>query len=100
MLAQNDEAAHQAALSMYMLSGDEKIRKQCEARERYELDRIALIETGLSKGLEQGAKEQQAKNVHNMLNKKASYEQISDFLDIPIDEIKRIEKEMLANQSK
>ena len=33
-----------------------------------------------------------------MLNKKASYEQISDFLDISIDEIKHIEKEMLVDK--
>ena len=96
MLAQNDEAAHQAALSMYTLTGDEKIRKQCEARERYEMDKRSLY----TQGLKQGATEQQIKNVHNMLNKKASYEQISDFLDISIDEIKHIEKEMLANQPK
>lgn len=58
MLAQNDEAAHQAALSMYTLTGDAKIRKQCEARERYELDKLAVYE----QGIEQGASKQKEKD--------------------------------------
>ena len=88
MLAQNDEAAHQAALSMYMLSGDEKIRKHCEARERYELDRIALIETGL----EQGAKKQQSLTIEAALNDGRSCADIAQFLHLSVEEVKAVKQ--------
>ena len=84
MLAQNDEAAHQAALSMYMLSGDEKIRKQCEARERYELDRIALIETG--------AKKQQSLTIEAALNDGRSCADIAQFLHISVEEVEAVKQ--------
>ena len=84
MLAQNDEAAHQAALSMYMLSGDEKIRKQCEARERYELDRIALIETG--------AKKQQSLTIEAALNDGRSCADIAQFLHLSVEEVEAVKQ--------
>ena len=50
------------------------------------------LEKGLEEGLEKGRETERCKIILNMLKKKASYEQISDFLDLPIDEIKKIEK--------
>ena len=57
------------------------------------------LREGLEKGLEKGRKTERRNIILNMLKKKASYEQISDFLDLPIDEIKKIEKESLAKST-
>ena len=57
-----------------------------------------ILEDGLKEGLEQGLErgkfEERSKIILNMRKKNASYEQISEFLDLPIDEIKRIENEI------
>lgn len=55
MLAKNNEALRQAAETTYVLSADEQIRLQCEAREEYYRDqrymqkRLEKAEKGLEK---------------------------------------------------
>lgn len=46
MLGQNNENIHEAVVTMCELSADDKIRLQCEARERYEFDRLAGLRVG------------------------------------------------------
>lgn len=71
MLAKNNEALRQAAETTYVLSADEQIRLQCEAREEYYRDqrymqkRLEKAEKGLEKaekGLEKAAEELQVKD--------------------------------------
>jgi len=54
MLAKNNTALHEAAVTLRELSADEKIRLQCEARERYEMDQRAILENGVRQGIKQG----------------------------------------------
>ncbi|MDD3416392.1 MAG: Rpn family recombination-promoting nuclease/putative transposase [Lachnospiraceae bacterium] len=46
MLADKNDAIKEAAATMYVMSADEKIRMQCEARERYEYEQKAAIGYG------------------------------------------------------
>lgn len=57
MLARNSEAFKDTAATMYQLSAEEKIRLQCEARERYEHDQASLLWEGKKQGIEQGVKQ-------------------------------------------
>ena len=54
MLAQNNEAVHEAAVTLQELTEDDKIRLQCEARERNEGDRLSILTTGIERGIAQG----------------------------------------------
>lgn len=58
MLAKKDNAIHEAVVTMRELTADDKIRLQCEARERYEMDRKSLLHQGIEQGKSIGAKEQ------------------------------------------
>jgi hypothetical protein len=42
MLAEKNESIDEAATTLYQLSADEKIRLQCEAREKYERDQRSV----------------------------------------------------------
>ncbi|MDO5573416.1 MAG: Rpn family recombination-promoting nuclease/putative transposase [bacterium] len=95
MLAQNDEAAHQAALSMYTLTGDEKIRKQCEARERYEMDKRSLYTQGLKQGLEQGFEQSLERTIETALNDGRSCTDIAQFLHISVEEVEAIKQKSI-----
>ena len=57
MLAKNNEALRQAAETTYVLSADEQIRLQCEAREEYYRDQRYM-----QKRLEKAAEELQVKD--------------------------------------
>ena len=50
MLAEQNHFVHEAAVTMRELTADEKIRLQCEARERYELDQRSTMASGIRKG--------------------------------------------------
>ena len=54
MLAQNSETFTSTATTMYQLSAEEKIRLQCEVRERYEHDQASLIREGQKQGHKEG----------------------------------------------
>ncbi|MDD2971655.1 MAG: PD-(D/E)XK nuclease family transposase [Lachnospiraceae bacterium] len=56
MLADKNDAIKEAAATMYVMSADEKIRMQCEARERYEYEQKAAMDCGLKLGEERLAK--------------------------------------------
>lgn len=53
MITENNESMKSFTFSLKELSEDEKIRMQCEARERYEHDRASLIAQGIQQGIEQ-----------------------------------------------
>lgn len=54
MLAEQNKTVHETAVTMRELTADDKIRLQCEARERYEMDRRSLLNNGVKKGIQQG----------------------------------------------
>lgn len=54
MLAQQNECMKSAAVTLKELTAEEKIQEQCEARERYERDRVSLFYEGKKEGIKEG----------------------------------------------
>lgn len=54
MLAEKNEAIKDSIITLKQLSEDEKIRMQCEARERYRRDLSSATQQGISDGVKQG----------------------------------------------
>ena len=71
MLAEKYEAIDEAATTLYQLSGDERIRQQCEARDKYEMDQRD-IENRLKKQAE--TIDQQAETIEKMAKRIAELE--------------------------
>ena len=57
MLAEKSETIKEAAATVKKLNADEKIKLQCEAREKYERDMLSAIHTGEKRGEKRGKKE-------------------------------------------
>lgn len=56
-MAEQSESIKKAVVTLWELSEDEKIRLQCEARERYQMDWQSSMRTNREKGREEGRKE-------------------------------------------
>ena len=57
MLAEKSETIKEAAATVKKLNADEKIKLQCEAREKYERDMLSAIHTGEKRGKKEGRQE-------------------------------------------
>lgn len=57
MLAKNNSDIEDTVVTLHELSDDEKIKLQCEARERYEWDMASAIAKGKREGKEEGLHE-------------------------------------------
>ena len=56
-LAEQSESIKKAVLILRELTEEEKIRLQCEARERYRMDIQSTIKTNWEEGIQQGREE-------------------------------------------
>ena len=56
-LAEKSESIKKAVLKLHELTGEEKIRLQCEARERYWMDWQSSMKANRKEGREEGRKE-------------------------------------------
>ena len=56
-MTEQSESIKKAVVTLRELSEDEKIRLQCEARERYQMDWQSSMRTSREKGREEGRKE-------------------------------------------
>ena len=56
-MAEQSESIKKAVVTLRELSEDEKIRLQCEARERYQMDWQSSMRTSRENGREEGRKE-------------------------------------------
>ena len=56
-MAEQSESIKKAVVTLHELSEDEKIRLQCEARERYRMDWQSSMRTNREKGREEGRTE-------------------------------------------
>ena len=54
MLAKTNKIIQDAAEHLHILTEDEKIRLQCEAREMYEFDIATIRKEGIDEGISQG----------------------------------------------
>ena len=57
-MAEQSESKKKAVLILRELTEEEKIRLQCEARERYRMDLQSTIKTTLAEGIAQGREEE------------------------------------------
>ena len=54
-MAEQSESIRKAVVTLRQLSNDEKIKLQCEARERYRMDWQSSMRTSFEKGKKRGA---------------------------------------------
>ena len=57
MLAEKNEYIQETVFTLREMTEEEKIREQCEARERYYRDWTSAVNTGIRKGKEDGERE-------------------------------------------
>ena len=65
-MAEQSESIKKAVVTLRELSEDEKIRLQCEARERYQMDWQSSMRTSLEKGRIEGRKEGEVQKAHDV----------------------------------
>ena len=104
MLAEKNEYIADTVVTLRQLSEDEKIRMQCEARERYEHDIASYIRQGRDEGYQlgeqAGREEGDIKRILTLICKKLikgkSLEDIADDLEENIDDIRPMYEAALA----
>lgn len=62
MIAQNNTTMHDAVCTIQELTSDERVRMQCEARERYERDWNSEMSAMHKKGLQEGIQQERERN--------------------------------------
>ena len=94
MLATTDQTFENVANTMHRALTDEEVRLKCEARERYERDRISLYDSGhregLMEGLKQGRQEGLNSTIQKLTEKGMSASDIADLLDLSLTEVEGI----------
>ena len=65
-MVEQSESIKKAVVTLRELSEDEKIRLQCEARERYQMDWQSSMRTSLEKGRIEGRKEGEVQKAHDV----------------------------------
>ena len=84
-MAEQSESIKKAVVTLRELSEDEKIRLQCEARERYQMDWQSSMRTSREKGREEGRKEgEQA--MAELINKLMAADRMDDIKRVMEDE--------------
>ena len=84
-MAEQSESIKKAVVTLRKLSEDEKIRLQCEARERYQMDWQSSMRTSREKGREEGRKEgEQA--MAELINKLMAADRMDDIKRVMEDE--------------
>ena len=95
MLATTDKTFENVANTMHRALSDAEIRLKCEARERYERDRISLyasghqegLKEGIEKGIEKGSQTERISTIKKLTTKGMSAADIANLLDIPLTEV-------------
>ena len=88
MLSKNESIFNETADYLRQLSADEKIRLQCEARERNLRDRRSEIRAGREAGLQEGLQQKAKKAAINMAAKNIPLEDIAEILEVSLDEVR------------
>ena len=90
MLATTDQTFENVANTMHRALSDAEIRLKCEARERYERDRISLYASGHQEGLKEGLEKGLSITIQKLTTKGMSASDIANLLDIPFTEVESI----------
>ncbi|MBE5923938.1 MAG: Rpn family recombination-promoting nuclease/putative transposase [Lachnospiraceae bacterium] len=92
MLAENNEYIAGTVVRLKKLSDDEKIKMQCEARERYEHDKASYIKQGWNEGRAEGRAEGETLHLVSQVCKKLAkgknLDEIADELEEDVEVIK------------
>ena len=93
MLAEKNKSIEEAAATMKKLNADEKIKLQCEARERYELDMLSASRNAYRNGVREGEKRGEERGIRigeerlNQLNRLlAEQGRVDDIIKAASDE--------------
>ena len=93
-LANEDSTISKACFTLHEMTEDEKIREQCLARMRYELDRNSAIrngfDKGFSQGLEAGTEAGKSQLIFTLLESGMTLDELSVRLKMPVDEIQKL----------
>ena len=92
-MAEQSESIKKAVVTLRELSEDEKIRLQCEARERYQMDWQSSMRTSLEKGRIEGRKEGEVQKAHDvaeaLLEEGMEIEKIAEILKISPTDVQK-----------
>ena len=98
MLAKKNSDIEETIVTLHELSDDEKIKLQCEARERFERDMASAIakgkregrEAGMREGREAGIQESRKELILNMLQSGMTLGAISEATKIPLEYVEMV----------
>ena len=88
-MAEQSESIKKAGVTLRELSEDEKIRLQCEARERYQMDWQSSMRTNREKGREEGREEGRKEIILALVQKGMSIEKIAQIVGIEEAKIRK-----------
>lgn len=88
-MAEQSESIKKAVVTLRELSEDEKIRLQCEARERYQMDWQSSMRTNREKGREEGREEGRKEIILALVQKGMSIEKIAQIVGIEEAKIRK-----------
>ena len=81
-MAEQSESIKKSVVTLRELSEDEKIRQQCKARERYQMDWQSSMRTSREKGREEG--ENRVNELYNKLEQDGRREDIFRAFNDPV----------------
>ena len=88
-MAEQSESIKKAVVTLRELSEDEKIRQQCEARERFQMDWQSSMRTSLEKGIASG-KLKKAQEVALALKQEGmASEKIAQIVGMGVEDVRK-----------
>lgn len=82
ILAEKSESIKKAVLKLYELTGEEKIRLQCEARERYWMDWQSSMKANRKEGREEGREEERKNTEYEKKRADKAEEQVKKLREL------------------
>lgn len=103
MLAKKDEAIKETVFTLMELSEDDKIKLQCEARERYDRDMASYRTYCREEGMKEGREEGEMLKIISLVAKKEKKgmeaAEIADILEEPTNYIEPIFQAIISNRT-
>ncbi len=81
-MAEKSESIKKAVLKLYELTGEEKIRLQCEARERYWMDWQSSMKANRKEGREEGREEERKNTEYEKKRADKAEEQVKKLREL------------------
>ena len=81
-MAEKSESIKKAVLKLYELTGEEKVRLQCEARERYWMDWQSSMKANRKEGREEGREEERKNTEYEKKRADKAEEQVKKLREL------------------